>query len=72
MNTLTRLLYIEVNEEDAKNFRREIEKSTLSIALTIVSTLDELFKEVEKNKFDIIFSDYHLPHETGLQFLKKS
>lgn len=70
MNTLTRLLYIEVNEEDAKNFRREIEKSTLSIALTIVSTLDELFKEVEKNKFDIIFSDYHLPHETGLQFLK--
>lgn len=71
MNTVTRLIYIEVNEEDAKNFRREIEKSSLSVALTIVSTIDELFKEVEKNTFDIIFSDYHLPNITGLQFLKK-
>ncbi len=70
MQQLIKLLYIEVNENDARNFHREIEKSTLKIALTIVSDIEEMYVMVKKRAFDIVFSDYHLPNENGLTFLK--
>jgi len=65
-----KLLYVEVNENDARNFHREVEKSVLRIALTIVPDVDEMYDQIEKTSFDIIFSDYYLPNETGLTLLK--
>ena len=70
MQQVIKLLYIEVNENDARNFHREIEKSSLKIALTIVPDVEEMYVEVKKRAFDIVFSDYHLPNQNGLSFLR--
>ena len=70
MQQVIKLLYIEVNENDARNFYREIEKSSLKIALTIVPDVEEMYVEVKKRAFDIVFSDYHLPKQNGLSFLR--
>ncbi|MFZ9847271.1 MAG: response regulator, partial [Flavobacteriales bacterium] len=58
------------NENDARNFHREIEKSSLKVALTIVPDVEEMYLEVKKQSFNIIFSDYHLPGQNGLSFLR--
>lgn len=70
MQEVIKLLYIEVNENDARNFHREIEKSSLKVALTIVPDVEEMYLEVKKQSFNIIFSDYHLPGQNGLSFLR--
>ena len=70
MDKVIKLLYVEVNEKDAINFHREVDKSVLKIALTIVPDVDEMYDQIEKKNFDIIFSDYYLPNETGLTLLR--
>ncbi|MFZ9954763.1 MAG: response regulator [Flavobacteriales bacterium] len=45
-------------------------KSSLKVALTIVPDVEEMYLEVKKQSFNIIFSDYHLPGQNGLSFLR--
>jgi signal transduction histidine kinase/DNA-binding response OmpR family regulator len=70
MEQLIKILYVEDNEYDARNFQRELEKSSLSTTLLTVNTIAEALNYAEKKEFDIVFLDYHLPGENGLSLLK--
>ncbi len=70
MEQLIKILYVEDNEYDARNFQRELEKSSLTTTLLTVNTIAEALTYAEKKEFDIVFLDYHLPGENGLSLLR--
>ncbi|MCX6181501.1 MAG: response regulator [Bacteroidetes bacterium] len=70
MEQIIRILYVEDNEYDARNFQRELEKSSLTTSLLTVNTIVEAMSYAEKQDFDIVFLDYHLPGENGLSLLR--
>ncbi|MFM7024131.1 MAG: response regulator [Flavobacteriales bacterium] len=70
MEQIIRILYVEDNEYDARNFHRELEKSSLKTTLRTVNTIAEAMTHAEKQDFDLVFLDYHLPGENGLSLLR--
>jgi PAS domain S-box-containing protein len=64
-----RVLIIEDSEDDALLLVRELEKSEYEVSSTRVDTAKEMRKELEKGKWDIVISDYKMPHFSGLKAL---
>lgn len=56
-----KILMIEDSESDAALIERSLVKAGYTILLTRIETLEDLKKSLEKEKWDIVFSDYHLP-----------
>ena len=70
MNKSIKILYVESNEQDARNFQRELGKTVLdTIFFTVRSAADALLM-IDNQVFDIVFLDYHLPGENGISLLK--
>lgn len=71
MSEKIRILLIEDEPFDKKNFARSIKNSGLNASLVIEGNAEDGLKNLLKNKYDIIFLDYKLPGEDGLELLKK-
>lgn len=71
MSEKIRILLIEDEPFDKKNFARSIKNSGLNTSLSIESNAEDGLKNLLENQYDIIFLDYKLPGEDGLELLKK-
>lgn len=65
-----RVLLIEDDIIDAKNFRRVIEHADNKVELVHVYTTSDGYNALITDHFDIAFVDYHLPGDNGLDFLR--
>ncbi len=70
MNQSIKILYVESNEQDARNFQRELGKTSLKAVFFTVRSSSEASLMSDNQSFDIVFLDYHLPGENGLALLK--
>jgi PAS domain S-box-containing protein len=61
MTDRLKVLNIEDSEDDALLVMRELRRSGLSIIWERVETAEALFEALEKQTWDVIISDYHLP-----------
>ena len=71
MSEIIKILLIEDEPFDKKNFARSIKNSGLNANLSIESNAEDGLRNLLQNKYDIIFLDYKLPGEDGLELLKK-
>ncbi len=71
MSELIKILLIEDELFDRKNFARSIKYSGLNATLETESNAEDGLKNLLENRYDIIFLDYKLPGEDGLELLKK-
>ena len=65
-----RVLLIEDDIVDAKNFRRVLEGVDDGIELDHVYNTSDGYNSLHSEHYDIAFVDYHLPGENGLDFLR--
>ena len=70
MSEPVRILIVEDSPADADLATREIRKSLADCIFQIVETESEFLKALEKFNPDLILSDYHLPHFTGMDALR--
>jgi signal transduction histidine kinase/DNA-binding response OmpR family regulator len=70
MNSELKILLIEDNNIDARNFERVLSKTSIKHRFTHCSSSDAGFNELKNNEFDLVFLDYHLPSISGLNLLK--
>ncbi len=59
-------LVVDGSAFDRKRMRRELERTSLGLDLTEVTTLTELRDAIGLRKYDVIFVDYQLKDGTGL------
>lgn len=71
MSDNIKILLIEDEPFDRKNFARSIKNSGLNASLSIESNAEDGLKNLLSHQYDIIFLDYKLPGEDGLELLKK-
>ena len=71
MSETIRILLIEDEPFDKKNFARSIKNSGINASLNIESNAEDGLRNLLENSYDIIFLDYKLPGEDGLELLKK-
>ena len=71
MSEQIKILLVEDELFDRKNFARSIKYSGLNASLETESNAEDGLKNLLKNRYDIIFLDYKLPGEDGLELLKK-
>ncbi|MFA6401198.1 MAG: PAS domain S-box protein [Salinivirgaceae bacterium] len=69
MKTVLRILIVEDSEDDSLLVLRQIKKGGYYIEYERVETSDKMKVAIEQNTWDIILSDYHLPHFNGLDAL---
>lgn len=65
-----RVLIIEDSEDDTLLLIRELRKGGYEPEYERVDTPLEMDKAIENNRFDIVISDYVMPHFSGLEALK--
>jgi PAS domain S-box-containing protein len=58
------------DEQNVCILTREFLSLKGEIDVTTVNTVDEAWKALSQNKYDAIVSDYYMPGENGIQFLK--
>jgi PAS domain S-box-containing protein len=68
--TLLRLLLIEDSENDAKLLLRALERQGLTVESRRVETKDQLDASMAAGHWDLVISDYQLPHFDGLEALR--
>jgi signal transduction histidine kinase len=61
-----RLLLIEDSEDDAALLLRELRRSGYDVSLTCVETREALERALSEGPWDVIITDYALPHFDGL------
>ena len=67
---LLKVLIIEDSEDDTLLIIRKLEKEGYDVVFKRVDTSKEMEKALETEKWDIIISDYTMPHFSGLNALK--
>ncbi|QQS37463.1 MAG: PAS domain S-box protein [Ignavibacteriales bacterium] len=65
-----KLLLVEDSEDDALLLMRTLKKSGLNFEHTQVQTEDDFRRELNRVEWDIIISDYAMPHFSGSEALK--
>ena len=71
MSEIIKILLIEDEPFDRKNFARSIKNSGLNATLAVENNAEDGLRNLLQNRYDIIFLDYKLPGEDGLALLKK-
>jgi PAS domain S-box-containing protein len=69
MNKLLRVLIVEDSEDDALLVERELKQGGYEVSFKRVETEEAMDAALSKEKWDIIISDYVLPHFSGLEAL---
>ncbi|MBL7073878.1 response regulator, partial [candidate division KSB1 bacterium] len=75
MKTTLRVLIIEDSEDDALLLAREIKKNNYDVTFRRVDTSDAMSEALNQQKWDIIISDYNMPHfsvSEALELLRNS
>ena len=70
MNSSLKILLIEDDSVDARNFERVLNKTDIDHFYKHTSTSEDGLSELKNNHYDLIFLDYHLPTTSGLELLK--
>lgn len=65
-----RILIIDDNELDRQRLLRLCGQTGLSFDATQVATLEQVAKALDETRFDLIFIDYYLAGDTGLEALE--
>ncbi|WP_175498466.1 response regulator [Sulfitobacter marinus] len=61
------VLIVDDSSFDCRNIMRQFRRTSLHLAVDTASDLDQMRAALDTRKYDVIFVDYHLTHETGLQ-----
>lgn len=70
MSSKLKILLIEDDKIDARNFARVLGNTSVDNYFQHCSSSDEGFEEVKNNSYDLVFLDNHLPGTSGLELLK--
>ena len=70
MKPVLRILLVEDSEDDAFLVLHQIKKGDYDVEYERVDTTEKMKAALTEKKWDIILSDYHLPHLNGLEALK--
>lgn len=70
MNTPLRILHLEDNLNDAELTRATIEADGIECTMTRVDTREDFLAALERGEYDVILSDYSMPHFDGLSALE--
>ena len=71
-NAVLNILLVEDDMDDIQSFNEAIQKLDFISEITVVSTCDHLFAQLEAGKvFDLIFMDINLPLVNGKECLRK-
>jgi hypothetical protein len=65
-----RLLIVEDSEDDAALLARELHRGGYEATMTRVDTREELLSALDREHWDIVISDYSMPHLSGLIALR--
>jgi hypothetical protein len=65
-----RLLIVEDSEDDAALLARELRRGGYEATMTRVDTREELLSALDREHWDIVISDYSMPHLSGLIALR--
>jgi len=69
MNTTLRILNVEDSENDSFLIIHEIEKGGYVVECERIDTAETMKAALEEKKWDIILSDYRMPHFNGIEAL---
>jgi len=69
MKKILRILFIEDSEDDALLLLHQIKKGGYSVDYELIQTLMQLKAALLEKKWDLIISDYAMPHFNGLRAL---
>ena len=69
MDTSLRLLILEDSEDDAALLVDELQRGGYDVSFERVDTHDALDSALEKKNWDLVISDYSMPHFSGLDAL---
>lgn len=61
------VLIVDDSSFDCRNIMREFRRTSLRLSIDTASDMDQMRAALDTRKYDVIFVDYHLTHETGLQ-----
>ncbi|MDC4206566.1 MAG: EAL domain-containing protein [Candidatus Manganitrophus sp.] len=70
MSQTIRVLIVEDSEEDAELLVRELTKGGYDPTVLVVDTAEKMNAALERNTWDIVFSDYSMPDFNGLRALE--
>ncbi len=70
MNKALRFLHLEDEPDYAALVQQTLEQAGLQVTTVVVSDLAGFAANLEKESFDLILADYHLPTCTGMEALK--
>lgn len=69
MRTVLRILFVEDSEDDALLVLRQIKKSNYNIVYERVDIAEDMKNALKEKTWDIILSDYKMPHFDGFEAL---
>jgi len=70
MKKFIRILVIEDSEDDALLILHQIKKGGYNVDYVLLETAEEMKLALKEKTFDIVLSDYAMPHFNGLEALK--
>jgi len=70
MNKILQILHLEDDANDAQLLRLKLEEANIGCVITVVQTRDEFVNALERDKFDLIVSDFTLPSFDGKSALE--
>lgn len=62
-----KVLIVDDSSFDSQNIERQCRRTSLYMSIDTVSDVSSMRQALDAKSYDIIFVDYHLAHETGLQ-----
>ena len=66
-STELKVLIVDDSSFDCENIKRQCRQTSLYLSIDTASDVEQMRKALDQTKYDIIFVDYHLTNETGLQ-----
>ncbi|WP_417242236.1 response regulator [Celeribacter sp.] len=63
----TRVLIVDDSEFDCMNIERQCRRTNLFLSVDTANDVEGMRKALDETKYDVIFVDYHLAFETGLE-----
>jgi two-component system cell cycle sensor histidine kinase/response regulator CckA len=70
MNKILQILHLEDDANDAQLLRLKLEEANIGCVITVVQTRGEFVNALERDKFDLIVSDFTLPSFDGKSALE--